>query len=112
MVINYLSLSSKALHELLGMVAVRLTEAVDALDVPLWGPSVIKTVPGAGKLCAYRLGMSARLLRNICLWKDILAGPVIEKITMDELLKGEMLPHVKSMGLDLHDARAWQDIFI
>ncbi|KAJ3678738.1 hypothetical protein LUZ60_002541 [Juncus effusus] len=104
MVINYLSLSSKALHELLGMVAVRLTEAVDALDVPLWGPSVVKTVPGAGELCAYRFGMSVRLLRNICLWKDILAGPVIEKIAMDELLRGKILRHVKSMGLDLHDA--------
>ncbi|KAF3335473.1 PAX3- and PAX7-binding protein 1 [Carex littledalei] len=104
MLISYLSPSTKALHELLAVVNTRLTEAVKNLDVPLWGPNVIKAVPGAGQFSAYCFGMSVRLLRNICLWKDILAGPALEKLAIVELLRAKVLPHIKSSGLDAHDA--------
>jgi GC-rich sequence DNA-binding factor len=104
MLISYLSPSTKALHELLAVVNTRLTEAVKTLDVPLWGPNVIKAVPGAGHFSAYRFGMSVRLLRNICLWKDILAGPALEKLAIAELLRAKILPLIKSSGLDVHDA--------
>ncbi|KAJ4815515.1 GC-rich sequence DNA-binding factor-like protein [Rhynchospora pubera] len=104
MLISYLSPSTRALHELLAVVHTRLTEAVNSLDVPVWGPNVIKAVPGAGQLSAYRFGMSVRLLRNICLWKDILAGPALEKLAIRDLLRAKVLPHLRSSGLDLHDA--------
>ncbi|KAJ1697646.1 hypothetical protein LUZ63_006158 [Rhynchospora breviuscula] len=104
MLISYLSPSTRALHELLAVVNTRLTEAVNSLDVPVWGPNVIKAVPGAGQFSAYRFGMSVRLLRNICLWKDILAGPALEMLAIRDLLRAKVLPHLKSSGLDLHDA--------
>ncbi|KAJ1694676.1 hypothetical protein LUZ63_011374 [Rhynchospora breviuscula] len=104
MLISYLSPSTRALHELLAVVNTRLTEAVNSLNVPVWGPNVIKAVPGAGQFSAYRFGMSVRLLRNICLWKDLLAGPALEKLAIRDLLRAKVLPHLKSSGLDLHDA--------
>lgn len=73
-------------------------------QVPTWSPLVMKAVPGAARLAAYRFGMSVRLLRNICLWRDILALPVLEKLAFDELLSGKILPHVWSIGSDIHDA--------
>lgn len=48
--------------------------------------------------------MSIRLLRNICLWKDILALPILEKLALDELLAGKVLPHVRSVIANIHDA--------
>lgn len=64
----------------------------------------MKAVPGAARVAAYRFGMSVRLMRNICLWKDILALPVIEKLALDELLCGKVLPHVRSITANVHDA--------
>lgn len=104
MLISYLSPSTRALHELLAVVNTRLTEAVKTLDVPVWGPNVIRAVPGAGQFSAYRFGMSVRLLRSVCLWKDLLAGPALEKLAIAELLRAKILPHIKSSGLDVHDA--------
>ena len=48
--------------------------------------------------------MSIRLMRNICLWKDVLALPVLEKLVLDRLLSGQVLPHVENIASDVHDA--------
>ena len=104
MVIGYLPTSSKDLHQLLACVKGRLTQAIADLSVPAWGSMVTRTVPGAAQYAAYRFGVATRLLKNVCLWKDILAGHVVEKLALDELLKGKILPHMKSIILDVHDA--------
>ncbi|KAF8708818.1 hypothetical protein HU200_030207 [Digitaria exilis] len=104
MVIGYLPTSSKDLHKLLGSVKGRLTEAVDDLSVPAWGSMVTRTVPGAAQYAAYRFGVATRLLKNVCLWKDILADHVVEKLALDDLLRGKILPHMKSIIMDVHDA--------
>lgn len=65
---------------------------------------MLKAVPNAARLAAYQFGMSVRLMRNICLWKDILALPVLEKLALDELLSGKVLPHVRSITSNIHDA--------
>jgi GC-rich sequence DNA-binding factor len=64
----------------------------------------LKVVPNAARVAAYRFGMSVRLMRNICLWKEILALPVLEKLVLDELLYGKVLPHVRSITANVHDA--------
>ncbi|OWM75803.1 hypothetical protein CDL15_Pgr009447 [Punica granatum] len=104
LVINYVSTSSEALGELLVAIRARLTDAIANLVVPTWSPLVLKAVPSAARLAAYRFGMSVRLMRNICLWKEILALPVLEKLALDELLSGKILPHVRSIASDIHDA--------
>ncbi|KAG1362742.1 transcriptional repressor ILP1 [Cocos nucifera] len=104
MVISYVPASSKVLHELLAVVHSRLTEAITDLSVPVWGTVVTNAVPGAAQIAAYRFGMSVRLLRNICLWKNILALPVLEKLALEELLRGKLLPHVRSIMSNIHDA--------
>ncbi|PIA40692.1 hypothetical protein AQUCO_02400036v1 [Aquilegia coerulea] len=48
--------------------------------VPTWTTLVIKAVPSAARLFAYRFVMSIRLLQHICLWKDILALPILDKL--------------------------------
>ncbi|MCL7040805.1 hypothetical protein MKW94_023368 [Papaver nudicaule] len=46
----------------------------------------------------YRFGMSVRLLKIICLWKDILAFPILEQLALDELLSGKvLLPHLQPL---------------
>lgn len=104
LVTNYVPASSEGLAELLVAVRTRLADAVAKLTVPTWSPLVMKAVPGAARLAAYRFGVSVRLLRNICLWKEILALPVLEKLALDELLGGKILPHVRSIRSDIHDA--------
>lgn len=104
MVINYVPASSEALRELLAVIHTRLTDAIGSLMVPTWTPLVIKAVPNAARVAAYRFGVSIRLLRNICLWKDILALPILEKLALDELLAGKVLPHVRSVIANIHDA--------
>lgn len=106
MVISYLPTSSKALHQLLATVNSRLTEAIADISVPAWGSMVTRTVPGASQYAAHRFGVAIRLLKNVCLWKDIFAKPVLEKLALEELLKGKILPHMKSIILDAHDAIA------
>lgn len=61
-------------------------------------------MPNAARIAAYRFGMSIRLLKNICLWKDILALPILEQLALDELLTGKVLPHVRSVTPNIHDA--------
>ncbi|PIA52184.1 hypothetical protein AQUCO_01000217v1 [Aquilegia coerulea] len=95
MVINYVPASSEALQDLLTVINDRLADAVGSLTVPN---------ANAARLPAYRFGMSIRLLRNICLWKDIFALPVLEKLALDELLAGKILPHLRSVIANIHDA--------
>ncbi len=64
----------------------------------------MKVVPNAARVAAYRFGMSVCLMRNICLWKEILALPVLEKLVLDELLYGKVLPHVRSITANVHDS--------
>ncbi|XP_038976263.1 transcriptional repressor ILP1-like [Phoenix dactylifera] len=104
MAINYVPASSKAVRELLAVVHSRLAEAITNLSVPVWGTVVTNAVPGAAQIAANRFGMSVRLLRNICLWKNILALPVLEKLALEELLRGKLLPHVRSIMSNIHDA--------
>lgn len=104
MVISYVPASSKPLRELLTVVHNRLNEAISSLNLPVWSSVVTKAVPGTAQIVAYRFGMSVRLLRNICLWKNILSMPVLENLALEELLGGKLLPHVKSIMPNIHDA--------
>ncbi|KAM6586044.1 hypothetical protein CsatB_013046 [Cannabis sativa] len=104
LVTDYVPASSDALADLLVAIRTRLADAVDNLTVPTWSPHVMQAVPNAAKVAAYRFGMSVRLMKNICLWKEILALPVLEKLALDELLCGKVLPHVRSIAANVHDA--------
>ncbi|KAJ4842451.1 hypothetical protein Tsubulata_032799 [Turnera subulata] len=104
LVTNYVPASSEALANLLVAVHTRLADAVANITVPTWSPLVLKAVPSAARVVAYRFGVSIRLMRNICLWKEILALPVLEKLVLDELLSGKVLPHIWSIASDVHDA--------
>lgn len=104
LVVTYVPASSKALQELLAVVCSRLTQAIADLDVPAWSSVVTRVVPGAAQFVAYRFGTSVRLLRNICMWKDVLSLPLLEKLVLEELLKMKLLPHVRSIMPNIHDA--------
>ncbi|KAK6931455.1 GCF, C-terminal, partial [Dillenia turbinata] len=104
LIINYVPASSEALRDLLAVVRTRLTEAVSNLVVPTWSVLVMKAVPGAARIAACRFGRSVRLMRNICLWNDILAASVLEKLALDKLLSGKVLPHIRSITANIHDA--------
>ncbi|XP_057962728.1 transcriptional repressor ILP1 [Malania oleifera] len=104
LVINYVPASSDVLGELMVVIRSRLADAVSNLMVPTWSPLVMQAVPNAARVAAYRFGMSVRLMRNICSWKDILALPVLEKLALDELLSGKVLPHIRSITSNIHDA--------
>lgn len=104
LVISYVPASCEALQELLATIHNRLTDAVADLVVPNWGINIIKAVPSAARIAAYRFGVSIRLLKNICLWKDILSLHVLEKLALDELLNRKVLPHIRSVLPNIHDA--------
>ncbi|XVF26421.1 hypothetical protein REPUB_Repub14bG0015000 [Reevesia pubescens] len=104
LIIDYVPASSEALAELLVTIHSRLSDAVADIMVPTWGSLVMKAVPNAARVAAYWFGMSVRLMRNICLWKEIPALPVLEKLALDELLYGKILPHVQSIISDVYDA--------
>ncbi|GLT95290.1 hypothetical protein SLE2022_129820 [Rubroshorea leprosula] len=104
LVIDYIPASSEALAELLLAIRTRLADAVANIMVPAWSPLVLKAVPNAAHVAAYRFGISIRLMRNICLWKEILALSVLEKIALEDLLYGKILPHVQIITADVHDA--------
>lgn len=61
-------------------------------------------VPKAAPIAAQKFGTSIRLLRNIALWKDVLALPVLEELALDELLSSKILPHLRTLLTTLHDA--------
>ncbi|KAL2930487.1 Transcriptional repressor ILP1 [Bienertia sinuspersici] len=104
LIINYVPASSEALKELVASIRTRLAEAVANLVVPTWSTTIMKVVPNAARVAAYRFGVAVRLMRNICMWKDILSLQVLEKLVLDELLGGKILPHVQNLILDIHDA--------
>ncbi|PNT71391.1 transcriptional repressor ILP1 isoform X1 [Brachypodium distachyon] len=102
-VMDFLPTSSTALHQLLASVYNRLAGAIADLSVPAWGSMVTRAVPGAAQYAAYRFGVATRLLKNVCSWKNTLSEDVVEKLAL-ELLMGKILPHMKSIILDVHDA--------
>ncbi|XP_019429936.1 PREDICTED: transcriptional repressor ILP1-like [Lupinus angustifolius] len=104
LIVQHLSHESEALADLLVSIRTRLADAVAKLTVPTWSPPILAAVPDAARVAAYRFGVSVRLLRNICLWKDIFAMPVLEKLALDELLCGKVLPHFRSISENVHDA--------
>ncbi|KAM1102449.1 hypothetical protein ACFX2I_011085 [Malus domestica] len=104
LVTDYVPPSSEALADLLGAIRTRLADAVTNITVPTWSPLVLTAVPDAARLAAYRFGMSVRLMKNICLWKEILASPILEKLAIEELLCGKVLPHIQSIAANVHDA--------
>ncbi|KAK3041287.1 hypothetical protein RJ639_001389 [Escallonia herrerae] len=104
LVFSYVPLSSKALGELVAVLRDRLADAVANLMVPTWNTLVMNAVPDAARVAACRFGMSVRLMKNICLWNKILSMPVLEKLALDELLSGKIIPHLRSIRANIHDA--------
>ncbi|KAM7484520.1 hypothetical protein LguiA_000529 [Lonicera macranthoides] len=104
LVCRYVRPSSKALGKLVTELRERLARAVDDMMVPTWSTLVMKAVPDAARVAAYRFGMSVRLLKNICLWNEILSMSVLEKLALDELLTGKVIPHLRSILTNVHDA--------
>ncbi|CAE6092192.1 unnamed protein product [Arabidopsis arenosa] len=106
LVASYVYSSSKALAKLSVALRARLVEAITAISVPTWDPQVSKAVPNAPQVAAYRFGTSVRLMRNICMWKDIMELPVLEKLALSDLLFGKVLHHVRSIASEsnMHDA--------
>ncbi|KAL9224322.1 hypothetical protein vseg_000368 [Gypsophila vaccaria] len=105
-IVNYVPVSSEALKELITTIRARLAEAVATLVVPTWSATVMKAVPNAARIVAYRFGVALRLMRNICMWKDILVMPALETLVLDEILCGKVLPHLQNLTSDMHDAVA------
>ncbi|KAL3829857.1 hypothetical protein ACJIZ3_018659 [Penstemon smallii] len=105
LVVRYVDLSSSTLgSELVAVLHDRLTNAVADLMVPTWSPLEMKAVPNAAQVSAYRFGTCVRLMRNICLWNEILSMPVLEKIALEDLLCSKILPHLHSIHSNIHDA--------
>lgn len=67
---------------------------------------VTEAVPDAARVAAYRFGMSLRLMSNICLFHNggILAMAVIEELALDKLLCGKILPYLRGIQANIHDA--------
>ncbi|GLJ48054.1 hypothetical protein SUGI_1014650 [Cryptomeria japonica] len=103
-ILNYIPASNESLQELLAAVRMRLAEAIAELQVPTWSIPLMNAVSQASRIAAYKFGMSVRLLKNIALWKDILAMPVLEQLALDELLCAKMLPHLRNIVQNIHDA--------
>jgi GC-rich sequence DNA-binding factor len=104
LVCKYVTPSSKALGKLVNELCERLAKAVDDIMVPTWNTALVKVVPDAGRVAAYRFGMSVRLMRNICMWSEILSTPVLEKLALDQLLNAKVIPHLRNLMPNVHDA--------
>ncbi|XP_047954357.1 transcriptional repressor ILP1-like [Salvia hispanica] len=104
MVTEFVGSSNSAVGKLVAVLRDRFTTAVNDLVVPTWSPLELEVVPGAARVAAYRFGTSVRLLRNISLWSKVLAISVVEKIALDELLCGKILPHLRSIQTNVHEA--------
>ncbi|KAL9691494.1 hypothetical protein QQ045_011918 [Rhodiola kirilowii] len=96
--------SSEAFGELLVVVRKRLADVVADLVVPTWNPLVLTAVSNASRVAAYHFGVSVRLMINICLWKEVISIKVLEKLALDELLSGKVLPHLRAIKSNIHDA--------
>lgn len=64
----------------------------------------MNVVPQAARIAAYKFGTSVRLLKNLAYWKDVLAMPLLEKLALDDLLGGKMLPHLRNLLYTPYDA--------
>ncbi|XP_058206706.1 transcriptional repressor ILP1 [Rhododendron vialii] len=104
LVVRYVPASSESLIELVAVLHDHLADAIADLAVPTWSPLVLKAVPNAARVAAYRFGRSVRLMRNICMWNKIIALPVLERLVLDDLLSGKVLPHLRSIQSNVHDA--------
>lgn len=104
LVLRYGPFSGSALSNLVAVLRDRLADAVANLKVPTWDTLVMRAVPDAARVAAYRFGMSIRLIRNICLFHEIFAMPVLEELVLDQLLSGKILPHLRSIQSNIHDA--------
>ncbi|KAM3328319.1 transcriptional repressor ILP1 [Capsicum galapagoense] len=104
LVLRYGPFSGSALSDLVAVLRDRLSDAVANLKVPTWDTLVLRAVPDASRVAAYRFGMSVRLIRNICLFHEIFAMPVLEELVLDKLLTGKILPHLRSIQSNIHDA--------
>ncbi|WMV28152.1 hypothetical protein MTR67_021537 [Solanum verrucosum] len=104
LVLRYGPFSGSALSNLIAVLRDRLADAVANLKVPTWDTLVMRAVPDAARVAAYRFGMSIRLIRNICLFHEIFAMPVLEELVLDQLLSGKILPHLRSIQSNIHDA--------
>ena len=61
-------------------------------------------VPGALRYVNRQFGVAVRLLRNLGLWKDVLALPQLEKLALDQLLSGKILVYLRAGVTTEHDA--------
>lgn len=104
LVVRYLPASSETLVELVSVLRDRIADAIANLMVPTWSPLVIMAVPNAAHVSAYRFGTSVRLLRNVSKWNKVIALPVLEQLALDDLLNGKILPHLRSIQSNVHDA--------
>ncbi|KAL6969811.1 hypothetical protein U1Q18_029524 [Sarracenia purpurea var. burkii] len=104
LVVRYVPASSQALIELVSVLHDRLADAIAGLVVPTWSPLILKAVPNAARVAAYRFGTSVRLMQNICMWNKIIALSVLEKLALDDILCGKVLPHLRSIQSNVHDA--------
>ncbi|MCO5548339.1 hypothetical protein L7F22_001796 [Adiantum nelumboides] len=73
-------------------------------EVPSWNHQVTSVVPQAAQVAAYRFGTSVRLLRNVAYWKDVLATPLLERLALEDLLCGKILPHLRNLLHSPYDA--------
>ncbi|KAG0459330.1 hypothetical protein HPP92_022458 [Vanilla planifolia] len=89
---------------LLEVVHRRVAEAIANLGIPGMGYNSHESCSRCYTARSISLWNLNRLMRNICLWKDILALPVLEKLALQELLIGKLLPHIRSIMPSLHDA--------
>ncbi|XP_075082868.1 transcriptional repressor ILP1 isoform X3 [Nicotiana tabacum] len=92
--------------DLVNTVHERLDKAVANLTVLVLDSLVTEAVPDAARVAAYRFGMSLRLMSNICLFHNggILAMAVIEELALDKLLCGKILPYLRGIQANIHDA--------
>ncbi|KAH7280692.1 hypothetical protein KP509_36G009600 [Ceratopteris richardii] len=103
-VLNYIPPSSDALQDLLAAVRSHLFKAIEDLEVPSWSHQVMKIVPQAAPIAAYKFGTAVRLLKNIVCWKDVLAMPLLERLALEDLLCAKMIPHLRSLLHSPYDA--------
>ncbi|CAI9096290.1 OLC1v1032392C1 [Oldenlandia corymbosa var. corymbosa] len=104
LVFGYVSASSEALGKMVAALRDRLADAVTNLTIPTWDSLVLKAVPNAARAAAHRFGVAVRLMRNICLWNKILAMSALEELALDQLLNRKVLPHLRSIQSNIHDA--------
>ena len=103
-IISYIQPSSKQLAELMAEIVTRLSKAAESVGVPAWSASAVRAVPEAARISAHRFGRCVRLLRNVCLWKDILSSRILQELALDLLVARKILPHLRSSMPYLQDA--------